>query len=119
MLTKEEIFAVDDLPVLEVPTPEWGPGETVFVRSLAAEENEQCQNISKAPDSDRVFLGKFAALVLCTADGLRLFEDSDAEALGGKSLAVLGRIMEAAQEHNGMTESAREAVAKNSEPSQG
>jgi hypothetical protein len=117
-MTREEILGADDLPVREVPVPQWGEGMTVFLRTFTAEDNEQLTAIQGAPDADRIFLGRFAALSLCDGDGARLFTDADAGALGKKSLAALGLIMEAGQEHNGMTEAARAAVEKNSETSQ-
>ena len=116
-LTRDAILTADDLPVLKVSTPEWG-GD-VFVRTLTAAENEHCQKIAKSTDCDRVFLGRFAALVLCDEQGNRLFTDADGEALGGKSLLILGRIMEHAQRHNGLSDEEEKATEKNSETSQG
>jgi len=116
MLTREAILGADDLPVLDVPVPEWS--DAVFVRTLTATENERLQAIAEE-DNDRRFLGQYAALVICDADGKRLFTDDDAELLSGKNLAAMGRIVEAAQKHNRLSKAAREATEKNSETSQG
>ena len=120
MLSREDILNADDLPVREVETPEWGEGASVFVRTLSAAEREAMTDFNKGDDGKEKgnFLGRFVAVVACDDKGLRLFEDGDAEALAEKGPDALIRIMEAAQEHNGMTESAAEAVEKNSEPSQ-
>jgi len=112
MLDRESILAAADLPVAPVDVPEWGEGEVVYVRSLSAfEAEEKLRDAGKRAN----FHAWFAALLTCDAAGNRLFSDADAAALGGKSIAVLRRIGDAAQKLNGMTKAEQETAEKNSE----
>ena len=119
MLSRDQILQADDLPVLQVPCPEWG-GD-VFVRTLDATERENIA--AKYGNEDgkigENFLGRFCAIVICDEQGRRIFNDEDAAALGKKNPEVLMRIMEAAQRHNKMSDEAVEELAKNSETSRG
>lgn len=108
-LTRDQILDAADLATKTVPVPEWGPGDEVHVRTLSGLDAEGLKDIEKGGN----FLGQFAAMVLCDADGLRLFTDDEALMLGGKNNDVLRRICEAAQELNGMTEKAHEETGKN------
>ena len=115
MLTKEQILAADDLRTEEVEVPEWNG--SVFVRTLTGTDRDAFEQ-SVVQGVDKMDLANVRArmAVLCMADeeGKRLFEDSDAKALGAKSSLALGRIFTAAQKLNGMTDSDTEELAKNS-----
>ena len=109
-LSREEILGITDLPVREVEVPEWGGdnGATsmVYVRTLTALEAEWTL---KGIDAGTNFLGRFAALMMCDASGKRLFEEADADALGDKNMASIRRIVDAAQDLNGMVEKGDDA----------
>lgn len=110
--SKELIWAASDLPVKAVEVPEWDM--TVYVRTLMASEAGAAAAL--APDGEPLpnFYGRFAALVMCDAEGKPMFGPDDAEALGRKSRCVMEHITEEAQKHNGMIKD--KAAAKNSEP---
>ncbi len=120
MLSREEILTADDLPVLKVPTPEWGDKSFVFVRTLTAAEREEMRHFGTDKDGKQIpnYLGRFIAAVLCDSKGNRIFEDSDAEELGGKNPTVMLRVNDAAQTHNKMGDEEGDETEKNSETSQ-
>lgn len=72
---------------------------SVYVRTLTAMEAEESL---KGINDDGNFLGRFAALMISDKAGKRLFEDADADALGAKNNAALRRIVDDAEELNGM-----------------
>ena len=117
---KDKLAGINDLPVLKVETPEWEPDvPCVWVRTVLGPETVAFQDSIEGAGNAET-LSRFVAFVLCSEDGRREFgdEEADCEILGKKNPAVLTRISDAAQEHNGMSKAAREAMAKNSEAGQ-
>jgi len=110
------ILGADDLPVSEkIPTPEWSPIDEVYVRTVGADEHAK---ITAMADHDNA-LGEFGVLVMCNSNGVRIFADGDAEALGHKNPAALQRIADAGTKHNGMSQEERDKTAKNSQTTPG
>lgn len=112
-LTKEQILAADDLGLLEVDVPEWKG--SVFIRVMSvgerdAYENDWIRNKDKGVDN---FRAKFLQRVLCDDKGALLFSAGEMDALAKKSAKVMGRLWQKAMEHNAITDSDVEELAKN------
>ncbi len=124
-LTKQQILEADDLPREKVPTPEWGKGAFVFVRTLTGTERDAFeQDIieTKGEDVVRNMANLRAKLcVRCMVDdaGGRIFDDADVEALGRKSAAPIDRVFTVAQRLNGLSKKDTAELAKNSEAGAG
>jgi hypothetical protein len=119
LLDRLAILQARTLPQESVSVPEWG-GD-VFVRTLTAKELDdfQAANI-QGSGKDRKpnlqnFRARLAVRCIVDADGKRLFEDTDAEALGAASCRAIDRVFAVAQRLNGMTDESTESIAKNSE----
>ena len=106
MLTRDAIFAADDLPRQEVPVPEWNG--SVYVRQLTGTEREQLERMIPTGISTAWLV----ALCTCDEQGARLFSDADVEKLGAKNAKPLLRIANAALRFNALTDEAIEE-AKN------
>ena len=115
MLTKEQILSADDLRQEEVEVPEWNG--SVSVRTLTGTDRDAFeQSIVQGVDKMDLANVRARMAVLCVvdADGKRMFADSDAKALGARSSLALGRIFDAAQKLNAMTDEDVRELAKNS-----
>lgn len=106
-LSGKQIREVNDRPVEKVPCPEWG-GDC-YVRILSGLEYNQ---VRKFQDGDNI-LGNYAALLLCDAEGFRLFTVKDAGWLGQRDGNVLSRICEAGKIFNEITDEQGKKAAKN------
>lgn len=122
MSLRDEILAADDLPREPLVVKEWG--KTVWVRTLSGTERDafEASNVrqkGKATEFHRANLrARLAVLVVCDADGKRLFSDEDATALGRKSGAALDRIFDLANRLNRLSEQTQEDAEKNCESGQ-
>jgi len=97
LLSREAILKADDLPCVDVATPEWG-GE-VRLRMLTGAQRDAFE--SSFADEGAKFVNFRARLVALSAvgpDGRRIFSEADVAALGDKSGAALDRVFRAAQE---------------------
>lgn len=122
-MNTDALIAVDDLPRKMVETPEWadaGFAES-FVRTMGTEERILLKNFHQDPDGkesedlEEAFVYRFAALMLCDKEGVRLFDDSHLDALKHKNPEVLKRIGEAAEKHNGIGKKSQQDAVENSE----
>ena len=117
-MTAEDIWAVDDLKVVDLDVPEWG--KKVWLRTLKGQERDAFEaQMSTLPDGSdgknmQNFRARLAARVLCNADGVRLFKDADAPRLGTKSGAALSRIFDKACDHNHLLKKDVEELVGNS-----
>jgi hypothetical protein len=112
-LTKEQILAADDLGLLKVPVPEWG-GE-VYIRVMSVGERDAYENewVRKKDSGVDDFRTKFLVRCLVDEKGARLFDNGDIARLSAKSAKVMNRIWQAAMDHNNLSETAIEELAKN------
>ena len=103
MLSRDAILECDDLPREAILVPEWG-GE-VWVRTLTGTERDAFeQSVIVGTDKNLANIrARFAVLTVCDDEGRRLFDDSDAAALGAKSAAALDRVFAVAQRLNGFS----------------
>lgn len=118
-LTKEEIFAADDLISEVVPVPEWGPDGAVTVRAfdLASRDAFYAPLIGKEGEERRAAIAEVGGVRLIVfsvvdADGNQLFTEGDAERLKKKLPAVLERIVAVAQRLNGLGGEAKDTAKK-------
>lgn len=105
------------LPIEKLEVPEWG--ETVWVRTVTAEERDAFEAASvKGKGKNREanlhnIRARMAALTLCDEAGQPLFTPADAAFLGTQSAKVLGCIYDVATRLNGWSDEDVEELAKN------
>lgn len=123
LLSKDEIFGMDDIPVEEVVVPEW-KNRTVLVCGLtaAAKNAYEASLVEIKGTSRKVRLENATAKLLVRTVVNRqrqaLFTESDIERLGTKSAAALERLAKVAQRLSAMNQGEVEALVKNSEAAQ-
>jgi len=112
-LNKDQILSADDLKTETVAVPEWG-GEVV-IRVMTGEERDSFETeiVNDEKRTIKNIRARFLARVMCDDAGNRLFSDTDVEALGRKSAAVLDKLFAAAQKLNRLTKDDVEELAKN------
>lgn len=99
------ITSADDLPREPVEVP-W-TDEKLYVRGLSADEKDEWYARNMPDGEFRWRSGLTSSLLvktLVTEDGERIFEDSDADALGRKSATVLSELMTVAMRLSGLSE---------------
>lgn len=114
MLSKNEIFAANDITTEEFEVPEWGG--SIYLKSMSVGEIELYQRYAqKMEDAAEPNLVAFlVTLVACDEKGTRLFSgQEDVVKLAAKSGKVISRIAEAATKLNGLGEDAFEEEVKN------
>lgn len=115
LLSKASILSAPDLKTETINVPEWGGDITL--KELSALDRERFYEANVKPDGGTDtfnYRAKLLVRMIVDYGGNRVFDDSDAEALGAKSVDVLTRLFDAASALNGVTEDAE----KNSEPGQ-
>jgi len=127
-LTRNHLNQSQSFERVSVDVTEWGEidpttGErqptTVFVRELSARERDLFEaSLWQGKGKNREFRiqggqVKLIILACCDAEGNRIFQESDAELLLGKSSRVIQRIYEAALKLNGFTGQDEEDLVKN------
>ena len=108
---RSQILEVEDATIQELEIPEWGC--VVHLRVMSGMERDRFEaSVAASAGPNRLinFRSRFAAMVLCDAEGRRLFTDGDVGVLSRKSGKALDRILDAGLELNGMKEAAEEAA---------
>jgi len=115
MLTKEQIFSADDIKTVDVEVPEWG-GTVRLASMSAAARDEYEQMLFRSRDGETIHNLRATLVSCCLVDeaGNLLMGPSEVAELGKKSGRVLGRLFDAAQRVNGMTEADLEDAKGNS-----
>lgn len=117
MLSREEILGKEDLPVEDVPVPEWGG--SVGIRTMTATEKvEFSRDIDTDDTSKGDFMSQLVALTACDKDGNALFTKEDVLALGKKNGNAMSELCDAAQRINKMGKKYQDETEKNSETEQ-
>lgn len=121
-LTKEEIFAADDIKSEVVHVPEWG-GDVRVKAMTGAERDAFEQSITTR--TGKVFKSnmenvraKLCAFTIVDEAGNLLFKEREIEQLGAKSAAVLDRVFTVAQRLAGLSDADVEDLATNFENGQ-
>lgn len=112
-LSKDQILAVNDLGLLEVPVKEWGG--SVFIRVMSVGERDAYERewIGKRETGVENFRAKFLQRVLCDDAGKLLFSAEETSALAGKSARVMAALWDQAMKHNALLAGDVEELAKN------
>lgn len=118
MLNKAQILEASDLQKEEVQVPEWGGSVMVYGMTAGDKDSYEESMISSAKTGTVTLKDATARLCsLCCRDedGNRLFDDTDVQALTGKSAMALARISNVALRLSGMGKGELEKIVKNSE----
>jgi len=110
-----DILALDDLPVHEVPVPQWNT--SVRLRSLRADERSELEAVvskGTGPKEIKEFRRRLLLLCMVGADGSPMLDGESSKALMQKSSAAIEVIIDRALEINGITAKDREQLEKNS-----
>jgi hypothetical protein len=110
-LTKARILEAQDLPLKEVPVPEWGG--KVFVRMMTAGQRDAFE-AEQTTNPHRDLRARLAVATVCDEAGELLFTAEDVPTLTKKSARALDRIFAAAARHNGITQADVDELRKNS-----
>ena len=119
VLDKSAILTASDMKKEKIHVPEWG-GD-VWIKSLSGKERDAFESSmfkGKGKNRKENFANLRARLLVWTLvdeQGNRLFDDSDATALGEKNAKALDRCFAKARELSGMSEEDVEEMTKNSE----
>lgn len=112
MTTRDAILSADDLPREPVDVP-WNLDTKLYVRGLTASEKDAWM-ARTMPDGNFAWTNNLTAELLVKTivdeDGVRVFTDSDAEALGQKGAATLSSLFAVAMKLSGLSEESTEAV---------
>ena len=123
LLSKDAIFAVDDLKTEVVDVPEWGGAVTirtmtgadrdVFEASMTNTKTGEDGKPSQERNLEN-FRARFCAAIMVNANGKLLFPNpEDVVRLGKKSSRALDRVMKAGQKLNGVGDEDVEQLTKN------
>lgn len=118
ILNREAILAAEDIETRLVEVPEWGG--SVYVRAMSGRERDELESSivkqrGKQKQMDlRDVRAKVAAICIRDAEGERMFNMKDVQALSDKSAGALQRVFEVAQEMSGLTDEAAEELLGNS-----
>lgn len=123
LLTKDEIFGMDDIPVEEVVVPEWGNRTVLICGMTAAGKNAYEASLVEMKGTTREVklenaTAKLLVRTMVNRQRQPLFTESDIERLGTKSAAALERCAQVAQRLSAMKQEEVEALVKNSEAAQ-
>lgn len=116
MLNREAILAAADLKFEDVPVPEWGGSVRIgSMTGLQRDAWEQSLVPKKKGDGVDVSNIRARLVAACAIDenGVCIFTEADAAALGKKSAAALDRCAKVAQRLNGLTEEDVKDAVKN------
>jgi len=111
-LTRDQILGSEDRKTVEVKTPEWGDGASVFVRTLTGSQREELE--AAIADQKTDMRARFVAAFASDSDGAPLFTMADVQAISAKSGVVLTRIVSAGLKLNSMREKDVQEFEKNS-----
>jgi len=125
-LTREAIFAVNDIQREEVSVPEWKTNgvEMMLVQGMSGKERDELEAsmIKGKGKNAQVNLENLRAKVVARSavdeEGNKIFTDADIPALAMKSAAALNRVYEVAQRLSGITQEDVNELTKNSETAQ-
>lgn len=112
ILTKENIFASQDITTQLIPMPEWG-GE-VRIKAMSIGDQIEFEKLNKkSKDTSNIVCN---TLMFCCIDedGERLFSEEDLKLLEHKSFRAIEKLFKACLELNALSEESLEKEAKNS-----
>lgn len=120
-LGRDQILSAVDMDIRKIPIPEWS-GD-VFIRSMSAGEWDDFENsLVKITDGGKQkanlknYRARFASIIICDADGNKLFLPSDITNLSKKSRKAMDRILTAGKKLNGISDEDESELVENLEP---
>ncbi|WP_438396483.1 hypothetical protein [Caballeronia sp. DA-9] len=116
LLSKDQIFAAQDIQTVDVDVPEWGGTVRVSMLSGAARDALQA-DFAENKETSRVEAALIAATAVDEA-GSPIFAKEDIPAIRAKSTAALQRVFDAAIKLNKMGAAQTEQAVKNSDAAQ-
>jgi hypothetical protein len=120
-LNADQILKVEDLKTEIVPVDEWG-GNVIVSELMAADRDAYEQSMWNDRGNGRLVANRANARarlvvkVLVSPEGVRLFNDDSADALGAKSAAVVDRLFDVAIRLSGMEQEDVEEEGKDFDP---
>jgi hypothetical protein len=119
-LTKDEVFAAQDLPTEDVECPEWGG--VLRVRGLNGAQRDAYEvSLQKTlpsgamvPDFDDI-RAKFVSRVVVDEKNVRMFTNAEVKKLSEKSAIPLDRICDVGKRLSGMSDDAVTVAEGNSD----
>lgn len=119
-LTKDEVFAAQDLPTEDVECPEWGGALRVRGLTGAQRDAWEASIQKKLPSGEVVpdfedIRAKFASRVVVDESGVRMFTDAEVKKLSEKSAVPLDRICDVGKRLSGMGDDAITVAEGNSD----
>lgn len=123
LLSKDEIFGMDDIPMEEVVVPEWHGRKVLVCGLTAAGKNAYQASLLEIKGSSRRVkmenaLAKLLVRTIVNRQRQPIFTETDIERLGTKSAAALERLATVANRLSGMDEKEQADLLKNSEAAQ-
>ena len=121
-LNKNQIFQIKDSQVEKVDVPEWGEGAYVYIRQMSAGSRDKFEtaalrsrlNDDPSKADTKGLRALMVMLTVCDEHGVLLFDyRKDGAELEKKSATALDRIVQKAQDFNGMSPQSVEQEAKN------
>jgi hypothetical protein len=117
-LTKQDIKAVKDRPIIEFPVPEWGG--SVLLRGLSSTARDawekECSIAKKNGDElPNMWRAKFVRCGIVGDDGKPMFEENELRELSDKSTGVIDTLFGEVAKLSHMTKETVEELEKNSE----
>lgn len=110
LLSKEQIFAAQDLQFIDVDVPEWG-GQ-VRVKAMSAIDRINFEKEQKDLSSSELII-RLVLLACIKEDGSKLFNEEDLESLQEKSPTVILKIFNEAVKLNTLNDELLEEKAEN------
>lgn len=123
LLSRDQILGKKKLKTDRVDIPDWGGA--VNVRELSSFERDEVESWMvhppETPSEERRealanLRGRLAAKAIVDEQGLRMFTDDDAVALGNLSAAALDAVFDTVLRLSAMTKEQREKLRKNLKP---
>ncbi len=123
LLSKDEIFGMDDIPMEEVVVPEWKNRKVLICGLTAAGKNAYQASLVEIKGTSRKVrmenaTAKLLVRTIVNRQRQPIFTETDIERLGSKSAAALERLATVANRLSGMDEKENAELIKNSEAAQ-
>lgn len=113
-LTRSDILEIKDVAIQEVYVDEWGGA--VGIRTFDAATRAALLKPAKDGDMPLDWMERIVVACVCDESGNLLFTQEDVIELGKKNATVLEKIFTEAIELNGLTDTSREKLQGESEP---
>lgn len=123
LLSKDEIFGMDDIPMEEVVVPEWKDRKVLICGLTAAGKNAYQASLVEIKGASRKVrmenaTAKLLVRTIVNRQRQPIFTETDIERLGSKSAAALERLAKVANRLSGMDEAENAELVKNSDAAQ-